>query len=218
MDIQFLQEYGDKVIVAVDYGEKKCGVAFGEILPQKSLVIPTKNLNGFIKKLKPDRIIFGLPLSMSGRYTQQTFKTVAVAFKFSKEYETYLCDERLTTKIGERISKRDDAVSAALIFQSFSENPSACEKITDPRRKVNLTLEKTDGEVLLYEFPDPSLDIEAREVDVVTKNPVLAYFYSKKGYFVERELREKKYDLIVSGRNCSELKKYLKENGRLVCL
>ena len=206
------------MIVAVDYGERKCGVAFGEILPQKSLVIPTKNLKEFIRKLKPDKIIFGLPLSMSGKYTQQTFKTVAVAFKFSKEYETYLCDERLTTKIGERISKRDDAVSAALIFQSFFENSSVCEKVTDPRKKVDLALEKVDGEVLLYEFPDPSLNIEAREVDVVTKNPVLAYFYSKNGYFVGRELWEKKYDLIISGKNCEELKKYLKENGRLVRL
>ncbi|AJG41219.1 Holliday junction resolvase [Thermotoga sp. RQ7] len=207
------------MIVAIDYGERKCGVAFGKILPQDSVVVPTRELKKFVERLNPDKIVFGMPLSMSGRYSQQTFKTVEVALSFSKKYETYLCDERLTTRIASKVSKRDDAVSAALIFQSFVENPAGCTKIEDRRKKVNLSLESvSDRKVLLYEFPDPSLKLDLKEIDVVTKDPVLAYFFYKKGFFVERNVPEKKYDLIISGKECEQLKKYLSERGELVCL
>ncbi|WP_101510275.1 RuvX/YqgF family protein [Thermotoga sp. KOL6] len=207
------------MIVAVDYGEKKCGVAYGQFLPRESVVVPTGRLKDFIKKLRPEKIAFGLPLSMSGRYSQQTFKTIQVAIKFSKEYETYLCDERLTTKIATKISKRDDAVSAALIFQLFVENPLSCVKVEDRREKVDITVGNAVYErVLLYEFPDPSLRIEAKEIYVVTRDPVLAYFYYEKGYFVERSIPNKKYDLVLSGKNCGELVNYTTERGKLVCL
>ncbi|MCD6551208.1 RuvX/YqgF family protein [Thermotoga sp.] len=207
------------MIVAIDYGERKCGVAFGEVLPRDSVVVPTRELRKFVERLNPDKIVFGLPLSMSGRFSQQTFKTIEVVLLFSKKYEIYLCDERLTTRIASKISKRDDAVSAALIFQSFVENPSRCTKVVDRRKKVDLLLDDiSDKRVLLYELPDPSLRLDSKETDVVTKDPVLAYFFYKNGYFVERNIPEKRYDLIISGRECEKLKDHLSERGKLVCL
>jgi len=204
------------LIVAVDYGEKKCGVSYGEVLPRKTIVVPTSKLKEVIAELKPTIVVFGLPISMSGRYSTQTFKVVRSALSFSRKYKVYLCDERMTTKIAKRISKEDDKVSASLIFQTFVQNQGGCWEVCDPRERKSV--KEKGNKVLVYEFPDPDVEIEASEVLVVTRNPVLAYFYHERGYFVERELREEKYDLILAGKDCDRLREFLIEGGRLVCL
>lgn len=133
-------------LVAIDYGQKRIGIAITDpkqrvALPHKTLLASRQLLDTaklLVKELTSlspiDKIIIGLPLEMSGR---EGFMAEEVK-KFSKLLES-LCsiplvfwDERLSSKQAERAlqgldynrKKRaslSDSTAACLILQSFLE-------------------------------------------------------------------------------------------------
>ncbi len=209
------------MIVALDYGERRTGIAFGENIPRKIETINTEKVLNTLKKLKPNVVVIGLPLSASGRYSEQTFKTLKFAFEISKYFKVYMIDERFTTKIANKMHAKDkDAVSAYLIFETYVQNPKISLELKDPTRKVLEKVKIPPGaRVLLHEFPDPDFVKPEENVSVVTKNPFLAYMYHTRGFFVERYLKDLgKFDIILTSIMLNELEEHLKENGKIVCL
>lgn len=126
-------------IMGIDYGLRRTGIALSDesqciSVPLTSLKTEPENILIFeivkiIKLNNIKKIIVGTPLSLSGKYTTQTKKTI----KFIKllrgkirdmDIPVIGFDERLTTKIAE-IYKRDtrnkdiDAISASVILQNY---------------------------------------------------------------------------------------------------
>ncbi|MCD6266980.1 MAG: pre-16S rRNA-processing nuclease YqgF [Thermotogaceae bacterium] len=209
------------MLIALDYGDRRTGIAYGENIPRKISTIDTKKVLKVLKEIKPDVVVMGLPLSASGRYSEQTFKTLKFAFEISKYFKVYMIDERFTTKLASRMNaKEKDAMSAYLIFETYVQNPKVSLELRDPTRKISKEVSVPEGaEVLLHEFPDPDFLQREENVSVVTKDPFLAYMYHIRGFFVERYLKDLgKFDIILTGVMLEELKNHLKENGRIVCL
>ncbi len=212
--------------VAVDYGSKRCGVAWGKEFPSRKDVVSRKDLLPFLKDLSPSLVIFGLPLSMSGRYSCQTFEAIKLAEKvrFSLRVPVYLVDERLSTKMAHDILKKTgsstpvDAVSASLIFESFSKNPEGAYMVYDEVPKVEIPDIAGDA-VLIHEVPDTSVleHIHAERLDVLQSDPYVAYLFKKKVRFVERfeDFLEGDYDIILT-TNPGRVRDLLSGDGRLI--
>ena len=209
------------MLVALDYGEKRTGIAYGENIPRKIETVDTKNIIKILKDIKPSIVVIGLPLSASGRYSEQTFKTIRFAFELSKYFKVYMIDERFTSKIASRINtKKKDAISAYLIFETYVCNPKISVELKNPTQRVDKKISiPPEAEVLLHEFPDPDFLQRRENVSVVTKNPFLAYKYHVKGFYVERYLKDVgKFDIILTGVTFEDLQNHLKDNGKIVCL
>ncbi len=217
------------MVIAIDYGEKRCGYAFGKNGILKSGVVETGNLLDFLSSLDFETLVFGLPLSMSGRYSCQTFRVLEVAEKVKNELKTrvFLVDERLSTKMAHEILKSTrgstpvDAVSASLILDGFLKNPTASYSIPDTIPKVILSPLEADS-VLVHEVPDPDVlnFISSSRIDVLQSDPYIAYLFKKRVRFVERFERflEGEYDIILTWKAKEELFELLKEGGELVKL
>ncbi len=214
--------------LAVDYGRKRCGYAIGEMTPAKAGVTDPEGILRIVRDMKPDAVILGLPLSMSGRYSCQTFEVLEFADKLKKMgFDVFLVDERLTTKMAHDILKESrgntavDAVSASLIFESFVENPGASYKIPKELPKVEMNEEIRGKKVLILNVPDPSvLDrVEAEELDVLQRDPYFAYLFKKRVRFVERfeEFLKGPYDTVIA---CSDDfdEDLLEDGGKAVIL
>lgn len=130
------------VIMSVDYGDARTGVAFSdinEILASPFCVVSEKykpklveKLAEFAKEKKAEKIIVGLPINMDGSRgyrcdeCRELGRMLEEKTGITVEYE----DERLTTVIahgylsdnnvrGQKRKKTVDAVSAVVILQSY---------------------------------------------------------------------------------------------------
>lgn len=130
------------VIMSVDYGDARTGVAFSdinEILASPFCVVSEKykpklveKLAEFAKEKKAEKIIVGLPINMDGSRgyrcdeCRELGRMLEEKTGITIEYE----DERLTTVIahgylsdnnvrGQKRKKTVDAVSAVVILQSY---------------------------------------------------------------------------------------------------
>lgn len=130
------------VIMSVDYGDARTGVAFSdinEILASPFCVVSekykpklVKKLAEFAKEKKAEKIIVGLPINMDGSRgyrcdeCRELGRMLEEKTGITVEYE----DERLTTVIahgylsdnnvrGQKRKKTVDAVSAVVILQSY---------------------------------------------------------------------------------------------------
>ncbi len=216
------------MIIAVDFGDRRCGYAIGEGYVSEVGVVETRKLMDFLVSSKPDEVVFGLPLSMSGRYSCQTFKVVERAHevKMRLGVRVFLVDERLSTKMAHDILRRTrgntpvDAVSASLILENFLSSPSSSYPIPDEIPRVRIEPIRA-GSVLIHEVPDPGvLDyVESEELDVLQSDPYTAYLFKKRVRFVERFERFLKggYDIIVTWRASEDLEDLLAENGKIYC-
>ena len=98
-------------VVALDYGAARCGVAVSD--PSGTLATPREPIlrpgtkRGFaavvalVRQVEAERVLVGLPLSLSGRDTSQTVETRAFAERLqgSVDVPVELYDERFTTKL-----------------------------------------------------------------------------------------------------------------------
>ena len=126
-------------ILGLDYGKRRTGVAISD--PSQKLAFPRKTLSfkkektlfAEIAKIceqdKVEKIIVGLPLNMSGEYTQQTDSTEEFTDRL-KEYvdcPIELFDERLSTLQAEKslIEKglkkysEIDEIAAQMVLQAY---------------------------------------------------------------------------------------------------
>jgi len=135
-------------IIALDWGEKKVGVAISDdlgITAQGLIVIDDDNygerinkIRNIIKENKAQKVVLGIALDLKGEMGPQAKKTKDLAEKLVKEFQipVHLQDERFSTKEVERLlisfdlsrgkrKKIRDKLAAQLILQTFLDKRDA---------------------------------------------------------------------------------------------
>jgi putative pre-16S rRNA nuclease len=120
-------------VLALDYGSARCGCAVSD--PSGVLATPLDpverpatrkglaRLRALVDAIAAERVVIGLPVSLSGRDSAQT----AEVRDFVRSLETVLSvpvevyDERLTTRLAERVGGRasEDSRAAAHLLESW---------------------------------------------------------------------------------------------------
>ena len=112
-------------VLALDYGRARCGCAVSD--PTGVLASPIEpvrapqsrrglaRLRTLVRELDVERVVVGLPVSLSGRDSAQTAETRAFAARLEEELPVpvELYDERFTTRMAERAGGRADEDSRA---------------------------------------------------------------------------------------------------------
>lgn len=122
-------------VLALDYGSARCGCAVSD--PSGTIATPLEpvlapgtrrglgRVKGLVDELKAERIVVGLPLSLSGADTAQTAETRSFARSLTKAVDVpvELFDERLTTRLAARLGGRasEDSRAAALLLEVWLE-------------------------------------------------------------------------------------------------
>ena len=125
-------------ILGIDLGRKRIGLALGDTESRIAIGLPTlqndrhvmDNLQAVIKGERIQKLIVGLPKTMSGETGEQVRYTQKWADKISNllDVEVVYEDERLSSKmardgllsLGHKLKKEDiDQAAAVLILQSY---------------------------------------------------------------------------------------------------
>jgi putative Holliday junction resolvase len=120
-------------VLALDYGRARCGCAVSD--PTGVLASPVEPVRGpmtrrglarlrtVVRELEVQRVVVGLPLSLSGGDSRQTEETRAFAARLGEELTVpvELYDERFTTRLAERTGGRanEDSRAAAHLLESW---------------------------------------------------------------------------------------------------
>jgi putative Holliday junction resolvase len=120
-------------VLALDYGSARCGCAVSD--PTGVLATPIEpvlrpatrrgfgRLREIVEELGAERVVVGLPISLSGRDSAQTAQTREFAAELARrlEVEVELYDERFTTRLAERAGGRasEDSRAAAHLLESW---------------------------------------------------------------------------------------------------
>lgn len=135
-------------ILAIDFGEKRIGIAISDplkIIAQPLTFIKRKSIEEDINKIKNiineyavEEILFGLPLRTNGEEGTEVKKVKEFAKILNKNVNVKInfWDERWTTKQAEEVltlfdtsrkkkKKNIDRISAAIILQSYLDNRSS---------------------------------------------------------------------------------------------
>ena len=133
-------------VVALDYGSARCGLAVSD--PTRTLATPLDPVlqpatrRGFgrlvavIGALEPERVVVGLPLSLSGADSEQTRETRAfvqrLRDRLNVPIEVY--DERFTTKLARQSggAKAEDSRAAAVLLEEWLTRGPSNEPHPDP--------------------------------------------------------------------------------------
>lgn len=123
-------------VLALDYGSARCGCAVSD--PSATIATPIEpvlrpgtrpglgRLKRMAKELGVERVVVGLPLSLSGADTPQTAETRAFARSLAGAVDVpvELYDERLTTRLAARLGGRasEDSRAAALLLEGWLES------------------------------------------------------------------------------------------------
>ncbi|MGQ9856139.1 MAG: RuvX/YqgF family protein [Fervidobacterium sp.] len=198
-------------ILAIDFGKSKCGYAIGTLFVSESGTVKTSEI---IEKTKRfEKIVVGLPLSMSGNYSTQTFEAIKFALKLKKMGKSiFFIDERMTTRMAKTFSKTDDdRFSAEQLLLEYLNNPS--NSIEFKLSRLELEEEMSYETVLFIEVPF-SDRITFENALVYSKDPYIAYTHFETGSFVYRVWKdlndkiktlEKKPDLVIINKDCRQL-------------
>ena len=112
-------------VLALDYGRARCGCAVSDptgvlATPLDAIRAPMTRkglarLRTLVRELEVERVVVGLPLSLSGGDSAQTVETRAFAARLEQELPVpvELYDERFTTRLAERAGGRADEDSRA---------------------------------------------------------------------------------------------------------
>ena len=120
-------------VLALDYGSARCGCAVSDptgilATPIDPVLAPNTRrgrgrLRALVRELDAERVVVGLPLSLSGRDSAQTAETRAFAERLESELPVpvELYDERFTTRLAERSggSASEDSRAAAHLLESW---------------------------------------------------------------------------------------------------
>jgi putative Holliday junction resolvase len=120
-------------VLALDYGSARCGCAVSDptgvlATPLDPVAAPrTKRglarLRSLVRQLDAERVVVGLPLSLSGHDSAQTVETrdFATALQAAVTVPVELYDERFTTRLAARTGGRasEDSRAAAHLLESW---------------------------------------------------------------------------------------------------
>jgi putative Holliday junction resolvase len=120
-------------VLALDYGRARCGCAVSD--PTGVLASPIEavraprtrrglaRLRTLVRELGVERVVVGLPVSLSGHDSAQTAETRAFAARLGGELPVpvELYDERFTTRLAERSGGKadEDSRAAAHLLESW---------------------------------------------------------------------------------------------------
>jgi putative pre-16S rRNA nuclease len=120
-------------VLALDYGKARCGCAVSD--PTGTLATPLEpvtqpasrrglaRLRHLVAELGAERVVVGLPLSLSGGDSPQTAeaRAFAAALERGLPVAVELYDERFTTRLAERTGGRasEDSRAAAHLLESW---------------------------------------------------------------------------------------------------
>jgi len=117
-------------VLALDYGSARCGCAVSDptgvlATPLEPVLAPGTRrgfarLRALVRELEVERVVVGLPLSLSGGDSTQTTETRAFAAKLERQLSVpvELYDERFTTKIAQQtggVADEDSRAAAHLL-------------------------------------------------------------------------------------------------------
>lgn len=126
-------------IIALDIGDVWTGIAITDplhIIARPYTTVETKELISSLREIMKletcGKIVVGLPKTLRGTQSEQTKKVIAYTEQLKKEFpdvEWIMWDERLTSKMAEKITSRKTkeeklqvhAVAAAYILSSYIE-------------------------------------------------------------------------------------------------
>jgi putative Holliday junction resolvase len=120
-------------VLALDYGSARCGAAISDptgvlATPLAPVLAPGTRrgharLRELVTETRAERVLVGLPLSLSGRDSNQTRETRAFAagLQGAVAVPVELYDERFTTRLAERSGGRasEDSRAAAHLLESW---------------------------------------------------------------------------------------------------
>jgi putative holliday junction resolvase len=120
-------------VLALDYGRARCGCAVSDptgaiATPLEPVIQPASRrglgrLRALVAALEAERVVVGLPLSLSGGESAQTTETRGFAARLEKQLAVpvELYDERLTTRLAARTGGRasEDSRAAAHLLESW---------------------------------------------------------------------------------------------------
>jgi putative Holliday junction resolvase len=123
-------------VLGLDYGSARCGCALAD--PTGTIVTPIDavprpatrrgldTLVALVAEREVERVVVGLPLSLSGEDSAQTRETREFAARLARRLgggvPVELHDERLTTRMAQRIEDArtsEDSRAAALMLESW---------------------------------------------------------------------------------------------------
>ncbi len=123
-------------VLGLDYGSARCGCALAD--PTGTIVTPIdavqrpatrrglEALATLVAEREVERIVVGLPLSLSGEETAQTRETrefaASLRRRLGEGVPVELHDERLTTRMAQRMEDArtsEDSRAAALMLESW---------------------------------------------------------------------------------------------------
>lgn len=220
-------------VYGIDYGTVSTGIARGESILKIATGIgqlKTPEIFSFFLKegLSESNIVaVGLPVSMSSRFSEQTFKTVDFALKLREKFgaRIYLIDERLTTSMvyssmkntrstkGYKDSK--DQNSSVLILSSFFSNEKGYSELISGKVFDIGAIEKDN--LMVYNTAVSVSSLKGKAVDIFTTDPWIFWYYFKNGFkstTIEADLKvsyESIYTFMVE-------EKYLKEKFLCECV
>ncbi|BBE29946.1 putative pre-16S rRNA nuclease [Tepiditoga spiralis] len=216
-------------ILGIDHGQKKCGIAnavFNIASPYKTVL--NNELITFFKKEgvnKDTIIVYGLPLSMSGRFSNQTYNVIKSAIEVKTTYgcKIIFIDERLTSKTlftelkgvvkSKKIKKTKDQNSSSLILSVYLANKNAGIELKE-KKVYNIVHQIKSKKTLVYETAIKNIkDIE--NFYIFTKDPWIFWYYFSQGIKsinIEKDLEE--YDVLI----CSEEKNIDLKYNEKMCL
>ena len=126
-------------VIGFDFGSYWIGVAVGQSLTRQATPLPAirnndwKAIARLLEEWRPQQLVVGLPLSMSGADQEMTARAQRFGRQLQGRFgiETSMVDERLTTREAYQIaveqdqhrSKQEiDSLAAALITESWLQN------------------------------------------------------------------------------------------------
>jgi putative Holliday junction resolvase len=132
-------------VLALDYGSARCGCAVSD--PTGVLATPLEpvlcagsrrglaRLRALVAELGAERVLVGLPLSLSGRDSAQTdeARAFAATLRRSLPVPVELYDERFTTKLAEHAAGRasEDSRAAAHLLEGWLARRETVEAARD---------------------------------------------------------------------------------------
>jgi putative Holliday junction resolvase len=120
-------------VLALDYGSARCGAAVSDptgvlATPLEAVLAPgtrrgRARLRELVRETGAERVLIGLPLSLSGEDSEQTreTRTFAAGLQGAVDVPVELYDERFTTRMAERSGGRasEDSRAAAHLLEGW---------------------------------------------------------------------------------------------------
>lgn len=188
------------VKLGIDFGTSRIGLALqieGVEIPLRTIDHSgyRKTLSRILEEKKVEIVVIGLPISMSGRFSESTMRAVSFAEKVKNIYSgpVFLVDESLTTEtamrmsqeVGQDFSKVKDVFSAMQILRNESSITARRWEVRE-RRVVCRDLREipSNSRVLLYKPESARIEgIDSLETDpgVFVEDPQIFLAFKRKG-------------------------------------